>query len=136
MRGGHNNTLVLNNVLSSASGLYSCSVQSMCGSYSAQYNLSVPSKLISHSNRRSLTVQCKLSILIPGYKHLVACNVRGIMFSPPRLHPDQSVLILVVCGVAALVLVLIMALAMKFKLRRDNGKNSVQTVCGGNEDAA
>lgn len=50
-------------------------------------------------------------------------------FLPVCLHPDDSALILVVCGISALVLVLIMGLAMKFKLKRDNGKNFVQTVC-------
>lgn len=44
-------------------------------------------------------------------------------FIPVCLHSDDSVLILVVCGVGALVLVLIMGLAMKFKLKRDNGKD-------------
>lgn len=38
-------------------------------------------------------------------------------------------IILVICGVAALVLVLIMGLAMKFKLKRDNGKNSMWEFC-------
>lgn len=45
------------------------------------------------------------------------------------LHPADSVLILVFCGVSALTLVLIMGLAMKFKLKRDNRKSSVQAVC-------
>ncbi|XP_026213779.1 uncharacterized protein LOC113160642 [Anabas testudineus] len=37
--------------------------------------------------------------------------------------PNNSVIILVVCGVSALVLVLIMGLAMKFKLKRDNARH-------------
>ncbi|XP_069027671.1 uncharacterized protein [Embiotoca jacksoni] len=36
---------------------------------------------------------------------------------------NNSVIILVICGVSALVLVLIMALVMKFKLKRDNTKH-------------
>ncbi|XP_035525484.1 uncharacterized protein LOC118333804 [Morone saxatilis] len=36
---------------------------------------------------------------------------------------SNTVVILVVCGVAALVLVVIMGLAMKFKLKRDNAKH-------------
>ncbi|XP_028445346.1 uncharacterized protein LOC114562880 isoform X2 [Perca flavescens] len=36
---------------------------------------------------------------------------------------NQSVLILVICGISALGLVLIMGLAMKFKLKRDNAKH-------------
>ncbi|XP_036932922.1 ADP ribosylation factor like GTPase 3, like 1 isoform X1 [Acanthopagrus latus] len=36
---------------------------------------------------------------------------------------DNSVVILVVCGVGALVLVVIMGMAMKFKLKRDNVKH-------------
>ncbi|XP_068571517.1 uncharacterized protein [Cebidichthys violaceus] len=35
---------------------------------------------------------------------------------------NQSVLLLIICGVSALVLVLILGLAMKFKLKRDNAK--------------
>ncbi|XP_074503655.1 uncharacterized protein LOC141774747 [Sebastes fasciatus] len=35
---------------------------------------------------------------------------------------NQTVLILVICGVSALVLVLVLGLAMKFKLKRDNAK--------------
>ena len=37
---------------------------------------------------------------------------------------------MMICGISALGLVLIMGLAMKFKLKRDNGKGSVQVVCG------
>ncbi|XP_051275564.1 ADP ribosylation factor like GTPase 3, like 1 isoform X1 [Dicentrarchus labrax] len=36
---------------------------------------------------------------------------------------ESTVVILVICGVAALVLVVIMGLAMKFKLKRDNAKH-------------
>ncbi|XP_034399368.1 uncharacterized protein LOC117737478 isoform X2 [Cyclopterus lumpus] len=36
---------------------------------------------------------------------------------------NQSLLILVICGVSALVLVLIMGLAMKYKLKRDSAKH-------------
>nr|XP_046262207.1 uncharacterized protein LOC124068224 [Scatophagus argus]XP_046262208.1 uncharacterized protein LOC124068224 [Scatophagus argus]XP_046262209.1 uncharacterized protein LOC124068224 [Scatophagus argus] len=36
---------------------------------------------------------------------------------------DHSPLLLVICGVSALVLVVIMGLAMKFKLKRDNAKH-------------
>ncbi|KAK2904086.1 hypothetical protein Q8A73_010743 [Channa argus] len=36
---------------------------------------------------------------------------------------NQSVILLVVCGVAALLLIVIMGLAMKFKLKRDNDKH-------------
>ncbi|XP_078116879.1 uncharacterized protein LOC144524462 [Sander vitreus] len=36
---------------------------------------------------------------------------------------NQSVLLLVICGISALVLVVIMGLAMKFKLKRDNAKD-------------
>ncbi|XP_034739418.1 uncharacterized protein LOC117951696 isoform X2 [Etheostoma cragini] len=36
---------------------------------------------------------------------------------------NQSILIMVICGVSALVLVLIMGMAMKFKLKRDNAKH-------------
>ncbi|XP_031175370.1 uncharacterized protein LOC116064350 isoform X2 [Sander lucioperca] len=36
---------------------------------------------------------------------------------------NQAVLLLVICGISALVLVVIMGLAMKFKLKRDNAKH-------------
>lgn len=42
--------------------------------------------------------------------------------------PDNNVIILVVCGIAALVLVVIMGLVMKYKLKRDNGKSSIQVL--------
>ncbi|KAK1904084.1 B-cell receptor CD22 [Dissostichus eleginoides] len=43
---------------------------------------------------------------------------------------NNSLLLLVVCGVSALVLVLVMGLVMKFKLKRDNGKSSFQVIYG------
>ncbi|KAK2849216.1 hypothetical protein Q5P01_009050 [Channa striata] len=56
--------------------------------------------------------------------------------SPPYsvIIENQSVIILVICGVSALLLILIMGLAMKFKLKRDNDKHKErrkQRVQGG-----
>ncbi|XP_042349890.1 uncharacterized protein LOC121948540 [Plectropomus leopardus] len=49
----------------------------------------------------------------------------GYHESPPHdvTVGNQSVVILVICGVAALALVVVMGLAMKFKLKRDNAKH-------------
>ncbi|KAK9518006.1 hypothetical protein VZT92_023335 [Zoarces viviparus] len=49
----------------------------------------------------------------------------GCYKSPPQkvTVENQNVLLLIICGVSALVLVVIMGLAMKFKLKRDSAKH-------------
>ncbi|XP_032383946.1 uncharacterized protein LOC116696846 [Etheostoma spectabile] len=49
----------------------------------------------------------------------------GDFESPPYnvTIENQSIFLIVVCGISALVLVLIMGMAMKFKLKRDNAKH-------------
>lgn len=42
-------------------------------------------------------------------------------------HLDNNLVLLVICGVGALVVVVIIGVVMKYKLKRDSGKSSV--VC-------
>lgn len=39
-------------------------------------------------------------------------------------HPDNNIILLVVCAVSALALIMLMALFMHFKLKREHGKSS------------
>ncbi|XP_041846580.1 uncharacterized protein LOC121643292 [Melanotaenia boesemani] len=59
------------------------------------------------------------------------CSVNSICGSCKSLPlnvtvPNESIIIMVICGVAALVLVIGMGLAMKFKLNRDNAKHKAR----------
>lgn len=81
-------------------------------------------KLLEGKNKNQLILENVLSHV----KGPFTCTVRGAcgnyMSSPHYVTvKNESVVILVICGVCALVLVVVMGLAMKFKLKRDNAKH-------------
>ncbi|XP_063732474.1 uncharacterized protein LOC134859728 isoform X2 [Eleginops maclovinus] len=79
---------------------------------------------IQHQNESELHVKKVLSNKAGKYICFVR-SVCGYYESAPHdvTVENNSVVMLVVCGVSALVLVLVMGLAMKFKLKRDNANH-------------
>ncbi|XP_041800585.1 uncharacterized protein LOC121611921 isoform X2 [Chelmon rostratus] len=75
-------------------------------------------------NESELVLNKVLSHKAGPYTCSVNCSC-GIYKSLPHdvSVSNQSMVLLVICGVSALVLVVIMGLAMKFKLKRDNAKH-------------
>ncbi|GAA6235254.1 carcinoembryonic antigen-related cell adhesion molecule 6-like [Lates japonicus] len=77
-----------------------------------------------HKNKSELFLKNVLTPIAGQYVCYVNSTC-GYYESPPHSVTvnNNSVVLLVICGVSALVLVVIMGLIMKFKLKRDNAKH-------------
>ncbi|XP_035505990.1 uncharacterized protein LOC118319595 isoform X1 [Scophthalmus maximus] len=93
--------LFLKGVRPSMSSQYICFLNSSCGYYES----------LPHGVTVKTCVLCAffLSVFLP----------LGLSVCP---RTDNSVILLVICGISSLALVLLMGLALKFKMKRDNAK--------------
>ncbi|KAG7230264.1 hypothetical protein INR49_024368 [Caranx melampygus] len=78
-------------------------------------------------NMNKLLLQNVFASLEGRYVCYVNSSCGNYSSSPEEVTvKNNNVIILVICGIAALVLVVVMGLIMKYKLKRDNAKNKAR----------